>query len=275
MKQYRTRTQSLVLPVRAWLTAGSALVLFSGAITLAILHRQGHPVAHQVRSAITDVITPVVSALSSPAELFRQAGARVDHLITLDEDNMRLREQNAALLHWQTVARRLQSENETLRQLLNVKASPEFFFTTARVVTGSASIFSHTLLVSEGAQSGISLDQAVITDEGLVGRIIEVGQSSAQVLLITDINSRIPVQIEQTGEKAILVGDNSGRPLLNLANDKIRPAIGQRIVTAGDGNVFPSGFVVGEIASVGENKVRIQPYVNASRLAFVRTVGLK
>lgn len=275
MKQYRTRTQSLVLPIRAWLTAGSALVLFSGAITLAVLNRQGHPVARQVRSAITDVVTPVISALSSPAELFRQAGERVDHLMTLDEDNIRLREQNAALLHWQTVARRLQNENETLRQLLNVKASPEYFFTTARVVTGSASIFSHTLLLAEGAQSGISLDQAVITDEGLVGRIIEVGGNSAQVLLITDINSRIPVQIEQTGEKAILVGDNSGRPLLHLANDKLRPAIGQRIVTAGDGNVFPSGFVVGEIASVGENKVRIQPYVNASRLAFVRTVGLK
>ncbi len=275
MKHYRPRTQSLVLPVKAWLTAGSALILLSGAITLAILNRQGHPVSHKVRAVITDVVTPVVSALSSPAALFRQAGDRIDHLIALDEDNLRLREQNAALLHWQTVARRLQTENETLRQLLNVQASPEYFFTTARVVTGSASIFSHTLLLSEGSARGLSRDQAVITDEGLVGRLIEVGKHSAQVLLLTDINSRIPVEVEQTGEKAILAGDNSSRPLLQLANEKARPMVGQRIVTAGDGNVFPSGFVVGEIASVGQNSVRIQPYVNASRLAFVRTVGLK
>lgn len=276
MKTYRRpHTQSLVLPVRTWLAAGSALVLLCSAITLAILTRQGHPLPAHIRHAVTDVVTPVIAALSSPADVFRNLGARTEQLIQLDEDNIRLRDQNAALLHWQTVARRLQTENETLRQLLNVKASPEYRFTTARVVTGSASIFSHTLLLSEGVSDGIVQDQAVITDEGLVGRVIETGEHSSQVLLMTDINSRLPVEIEQTGEKAILAGDNTQRPLLQLANDKLRPAIGQRIVTASDGGVFPAGFVVGEIASIEKGNIRIQPYVNGSRLAFVRTVSLK
>ncbi|MBY0356287.1 MAG: rod shape-determining protein MreC [Rickettsiales bacterium] len=275
MKNYRTRTQSLVLPIRTWLTVGAALVFFTTSITLAILNRQGHPFTSALRHAISDTVTPVVAALSSPAQMVRHVIARIDQLIQLDEDNLRLRDQNSALLHWQTMARRLQVENETLRHLLDVKAAPEFQFVTSRVVTGSASIFSNTLLLNEGAAAGLKVDQAVITDEGLVGRLIEVGANSAQVLLITDINSRIPVEIEQTGEKAILAGDNSTRPTLHLANEKIRPMIGQRIVTAGDGGVFPSGFVVGEIASIGKNTVSIQPYVNASRLAFVRTVSLK
>lgn len=240
-----------------------------------LMNRQGHPVAKQIRGMVTDVITPVIATLSSPADMARYVSTRVEQLTQLDEENIRLRDQNAALLHWQTMARRLQGENDTLRQLLNVKASPQYQFSTARVVTGSASIFSHSLLLSEGAAIGISADQAVITDEGLVGRIIEVGAHSSQVLLITDINSRIPVEVEQTGEKAILAGDNSSRPLLNLANDKWKPTIGQRIVSAGDGGVFPSGFVVGEVAAIEKNQVRIQPYVNASRLAFVRTVSLK
>jgi rod shape-determining protein MreC len=276
VKSYRRpRNQSLVLPVRTWLAAGSAVVLFSSAVTLAILNRQGHPLPDHVRHVVTDIVSPVIAALSSPADLFRYVGDRTEQLMQLDEENIRLRDQNAALLHWQTVARRLQTENETLRQLLNVKASPEYRFTTARVVTGSASIFSHTLLLSEGIGDGIVEDQAVITDEGLVGRIIEAGATSAQVLLMTDINSRLPVEIEQTGEKAILAGDNTQRPLLQLANDKLRPAIGQRIVTASDGGVFPAGFVVGEIASIEKNQIRIQPYVNGSRLAFVRTISLK
>lgn len=275
MKPYRPHTRSLVLPIRTWLAVGSSIILLSGALTLAVLNRQGHPAAVKIRTTISDAVTPVIAALSSPADLFRYIGTRSEQLMMLDEENAQLRDQNAALLHWQTVARRLQTENETLRQLLNVKASPNHELTTARVVTGSASIFSHTLLLSDGASVGISPDQAVITDEGLVGRVIEVGASSAQVLLMTDINSRIPVEIEQNGEKAILAGDNSGRPLLRLANEKLQPTIGQRIVTASDGGVFPSGFVVGEIASIENGMVRVQPYVNASRLAFVRTVTLR
>ncbi len=108
MKNYRTRTQSLVLPIRTWLTVGAALVFFTTSITLAILNRQGHPFTSALRHAISDTVTPVVAALSSPAQMVRHVIARIDQLIQLDEDNLRLRDQNSALLHWQTMARRLQ-----------------------------------------------------------------------------------------------------------------------------------------------------------------------
>jgi rod shape-determining protein MreC len=111
-----------------------------------------------------------------------------------------------------------------------------------------------------------------MTGEGLVGRVTEVGERSARVLLITDINSYVPVVLESSRDRAALAGDNSERPRLLFLPNNAKPQVGERVTTSGHGGVFPAGLPVGVIVSTGDGGVRVQPFVDLDRLENVRLV---
>jgi rod shape-determining protein MreC len=129
-----------------------------------------------------------------------------------------------------------------------------------------------TVLVNAGTEDNVARGQAAITGEGLVGRLTEVGNRAARVLLITDLNSRIPVTIEGSHVNAVLAGDNSDRPrLLYLpAADAVK--IGDRVVTAGEGGIFPPGLPVGVVSAIDGGGPRIEPYVELSQVGYLLVV---
>jgi rod shape-determining protein MreC len=113
--------------------------------------------------------------------------------------------------------------------------------------------------------------------EGFIGRIIEVGEVSSRVLLITDLNSRIPVMVESTRDRAILAGDNSDEPRLLYLPPAVALSPGDRIVTSGDAGALPPGLPVGTVTAAGEGGARVAPFANWSRIEYVRIIdyGLK
>ncbi|HTB35995.1 MAG TPA: rod shape-determining protein MreC, partial [Reyranella sp.] len=121
-------------------------------------------------------------------------------------------------------------------------------------------------------RAGVAHGQAVVTGEGLAGRIAEVGDNSARVLFVTDVNSRLPVVVERTRERAILAGDNSPQLRLTLLQSVAGVQRGDRIITSGHGGSFPVGIPVGEVVETGEGGVRVKPFADFSRLEFVRVV---
>jgi rod shape-determining protein MreC len=149
---------------------------------------------------------------------------------------------------------------------------PRVQYVTARVIGSSAGAFVREVLIAAGARDGIAKGQAALTGEGLAGRVTEVGNRSARVLLLTDINSRIPVLLEGSRHKAILAGDNSNEPRLLFLPPDALPAPGDRIVTSGDGGAFPAGLPVGIVGSVEEGVVTVLPFVDWDRLEFLQLV---
>jgi rod shape-determining protein MreC len=134
-------------------------------------------------------------------------------------------------------------------------------------------VFVHSVLVNAGSQDGVARGQAVVTGVGLAGRIATAGTRSARALLITDLNSRIPVTVESSRERAILAGDNSPQPRLAFLPQNAAVAVGDRIVTSGHGGVFPPGVPVGIVSSIADGVVRVAPYVALDRLEHVRIVN--
>jgi rod shape-determining protein MreC len=113
---------------------------------------------------------------------------------------------------------------------------------------------------------------AVITGEGLIGRVTEVGDWSSRVWLISDLNSRIPVTIAETGDRAILAGDNTTQPkLLFLARDASVPE-GARVVTSGHGGVFPPNLPVGILKEAERGTYTVVPTADLGRITYVRLV---
>ncbi len=130
-------------------------------------------------------------------------------------------------------------------------------------------------LLNVGRKAGVTTGQAVVTAEGLAGRVAEVGDNSARVLFVTDVNSRLPVLVERTRERAILAGDNSPQLRLNLLQGVAGVQRGDRIVTSGDGGSFPVGIPIGEVEQGydGHISVKVRPFADFSRLEFVRVVN--
>jgi rod shape-determining protein MreC len=248
------------------------LALVGGAFALMLLGKADNILLERVRVTVVDISTPILDAMSRPAATFAEMAENIRELAKIRTENARLREENLRLLRWQTVALELEAENSALRGLMNYSPGPESGYISARVIADTGGSFVHSLLLNAGARDGARKGQAIITGEGLVGRVSDVGLRSARGLLLTDLNSRIPVVVESTRARAILSGDNSDRPRLTHLTGATRVAPGDRLVTSGHGGSFPPGLPVGVIISVGEGGVRVEPFVNRHRLEFVRVV---
>ncbi|HMD64602.1 MAG TPA: rod shape-determining protein MreC [Stellaceae bacterium] len=225
-----------------------------------------------LRTAVMDAAAPALDMLSRPAAFVDAAADRAWGIIAVYRENARLAEENERLLGWQRLALRLSAENAQLHDLSKLVSEPSTSFVTARVIADSGGAYARSVMVNAGRDNGVARGQAAMTGEGLVGRVSEVGSRAARILLITDLNSRVPVIVEGTRQRAILAGDNSTRPSLRYVDAGTAIRIGDRIVTSGQGGVFPPGLPVGIVASVDGETVRVEPYAALSRVDYLRLV---
>lgn len=226
----------------------------------------------QLRMSITDAVSPVLATASRPFYAVAEFVGGVSGISELRAENARLMSENVRLRDWYQKALMLQSENQSLQELLNLKAQQETKFVTTRVIADSGNAYVHSVLVAEGARAGIEKGQAVLAGEGMIGRIIEAGKNSARVLLVTDFNSRVPVLIEGSRQKAILVGNNEPLPLLKYLPPDGEIEEGMRIITSGHGGLFPPGLPIGRIVRNDEGEYAVKPFADMSRVSFVRVV---
>jgi rod shape-determining protein MreC len=224
------------------------------------------------RDTVGDMMAPVLRAVVAPLGAAGAAVGKVENLFAIYQQNDILRQENRRLLQWQEVAQRLIAENKALRDLDKLVPDQAQSELSARVIADAGGAFMRNVLVDAGARDGVARGQAALTGEGLVGRVADVGQRTARILLLTDLNSHVPVMLEATSERAILAGDNSSRPRLSILDSKAKIAPGDRIVTSGSGGVFPPGLPVGTVGSVDGGIIRVDPAADLSRLDLVRLV---
>ncbi|MEX2298366.1 MAG: rod shape-determining protein MreC [Dongiaceae bacterium] len=260
-------------PVRAWMHRFTYVLLVGGAFALMMLGKTDAVLVERLRTHVTDALAPIMAAIAQPVDAVERAIENAKHLIELRSQNVELVAERDALLQWQAVARKLEAENSQLRAMLGMVPDPQTTFVTAHVVANSAGAFVREVLIAAGARDGILKGQAALTGEGLAGRITEVGERSARVLLLTDINSRIPVLLEGARHRAILAGDNSNEPRLLYLPPGAAPMPGDRIVTSGDGGVFPAGLPIGVVGTVEDGVVTVLPFVDWDRLEYLRIVN--
>lgn len=265
----------LAVPIRALTQRFAFLFLVLAAFGLMLLGKAETIMMERMRAGVVDIVAPILDAASHPIATVTEVFETARQLMDLRSENERLRAQNARLLQWQDEARRLGSENVSFRNMLNFIPSPRAQSATARVIASSGGVFMRSVLVNAGRRHGIAKDQAVVTGEGLAGRVVSVGDGSARVLLITDLNSRIPVILGRTRERAILAGDNSDMPSLVFVNRSVEITPGARIVTSGHGGVFPPGIPVGVVATGGDSGAKVRPFVRLDLLEYLRIIEFR
>lgn len=248
------------------------LSLIALTFALMLIGKADTVLVERARVAITDAVVPILRVLSEPANAVADTIANVRELAAIREQNSTLRTANEELLQWQAIAQKLEAENRSLKSLLALVPEPNATFVSARVVGDTGGSFAQSVLVTAGARDGVDKGDVVMTGEGLVGRVLQSGQQSSRVLLITDINSRIPVVVGDAANRAIMVGDNGLRPRLLYLGAKTVVTPGDKVVTSGDADAFPPGIPVGRVAQVADGVVSVEPFVARDQLQHVRIV---
>ncbi len=225
-----------------------------------------------IRTGVADAFAPLLVTINKPIQTVADYVRAVSGLANLQEENGRLQKENAKLREWYQRALVLQSENASLQTLLNIKLPPQENFITARIIADSGSTYARTVLVLAGAANGVEKGQAVLGGDGLVGRIIEAGEKTARVLLMTDINARVPVFIEGANVRAIAAGNGSDTPAIIHLPPDIMPQEGARVITSGHGGLFPYGLPVGTAIKNAQGEWALKPAADIDRTIHVRII---
>ena len=188
------------------------------------------------------------------------------------EQNAELRRELRQMQAWKEAALQLEQENARLLDLNKVRLDPRLTYITGVVLADSGSPFRQSVLLNVGARDGIVEGWATMDGIGLVGRISGVAQNTARVILVTDASSRVPAIIQPSGQRAIIAGDNSAAPPIDFLenSDLVRP--GDRVVSSGDGGVFPAGLLIGQVAEAPGGRLRVRLAADYERLKFLRVL---
>src|SRR4051812_30294934 len=210
-------------PLRAALQRAAPTLLILMAAALVLIGKADQALLEPLRTRVTDIAGPVLEGLSRPLAPASGAVERVQGMTNVYEENLRVAEENRKLLQWQQIALKLSAENEAMRGLLKVVPESNVSYVTARLIGNSGGSYVRTAMVNAGVDQGAVRGQAAIAEGGLIGRLTEIGRRASRVLLISDLNSRIPVvilgAIPASRIGAVLAGDNSDRPSLIFASE--------------------------------------------------------
>jgi len=252
----------------------SLFILLIAALSLVWLERQDKAAVQQLRSVLLDAVLPVVEVINAPIQSVHEMTGRVNHLFAVFRENDKLRLENARLRQWQATALQLEADNAALQELMHYQPAATQHFISAKVVGGGELSATQRIHIDAGEAEGVKRWQAVMNAYGLVGRVIHVSEHHSEVLLLTDVNSRIPVRLEPSGIKAILAGAQDGTPVLELTQHNRLPQAGDTVLSADDGGVVPDGILIGKLEATEDKIWQVQLTSQESLLHFVRVVDL-
>ncbi|WGH77800.1 rod shape-determining protein MreC [Jannaschia ovalis] len=241
-------------------------------VGLILLWRIDNPRAERIRAGLVDRVVPSFEWALAPITWAGRLVEDFEGYARVYEQNRELRRELQQMKAWREAAIQLEQENARLLDLNKVQLSPELTYVTGVVLTDSGSPFRRSVLLNIGAADGIRDGWAAMDGLGLVGRIAGVGERTARVILLTDGNSRIPVTIQPSGKRAILAGDTTPAPALDFVENADDVQAGDRIVTSGDGGVFPPDLLVGQVVRGADGRLRVRLAADTSRLEYLRVL---
>ena len=255
-------------PLRRLITVVLLLILFG----LFVVWRIDNPRVEKFRALVIDTFVPNFEWILRPMTSVVKLAQDYRSYEKLLEQNKELRRELQQMKSWKEAALQLEQENARLLDLNQLRLDSKLTHVSGIVIADSGSPFRQSVLLNIGSRDGIQDGWAAMDGLGLVGRISGVGSSTSRVILLTDNASQIPVTVQPSGQRAILMGDNSfAPPVAFIENvDLVRP--GDRVVTSGGGGVLPAGLLVGTLAMDPNGRLRARLVADYERLEFLKVL---
>jgi rod shape-determining protein MreC len=251
------------------------IVICVAVITVYVRESDSGPL-HTVQGFFLDLVSPIGRAFSKIFKPIKDGVVNVFHLPSLSKERADLQKEVEQLRRERIESRELESENQELKELLKwSETQAELGTVGADIVGQSPDNWQRMMIVNKGSSSGIKKYMAVVTEQGLVGRIISVGSRSSVVQLITDSRSGIGARDQSSRETGIMEGQNEEILRFVPMKEDAEIKVGQIMQTSGLGGTCPSGIVIGRVRNVKKRSsgltrlVEVEPFVKFSKLEEV------
>ncbi|WP_170475111.1 rod shape-determining protein MreC [Ruegeria arenilitoris] len=268
MAKDRSQRDEYTTPLRRLLLGLLVLCLLG----IFVVWRIDSPRVERFRAQVVDTVVPSMEWAMVPVTAAVNLARDFQSYQRLSEQNQELRSELRRMRAWKEAALQLEQENARLLDLNNVRLDARLTYITGVVMADSGSPFRQSVLLNVGERDGILDGWATMDGIGVVGRISGVGADTARVILLTDASSAIPATIQPSGQTALIIGDNTASPAVEFLENRelVRP--GDRVVTSGDGGVFPGGLLIGQIAIDPGGRLRVRLSADFERLEFLRVL---
>lgn len=246
-------------------------VVLAFALLLLVVQRVNPEQGARLRGATADALSPLISVARAPVEASRRLGNLVRDHMGVVERNRRLEAELTAATARAAKADTLALDVKRMEALIGLRRPERRLVASAVASSVSASGGVRSAIVSAGLADGVRPRMPVIAAEGLAGRVTDVGRTAARIMLLTDSSSRVPVKVVRTGWTGIATGTGGTRLdfVYDLASGADRIRVGDRLVTSGDGGLFPPGLPVAVIVDIEVNPPRARPLANPTGLGPV------
>ncbi len=253
----------------------SALLILAG-VVLVFLSYSKPEMVDNIRAQFAHRLSPALAQARIPLDRASMFFEDITGFASLQSTNATLREENQKLKAWYSEAQSLRAENEMLRDMLKVKGPQHYGdidFVTAPIALDASHHFAKSLLIQGGISSGITKNAIALSESGLAGRVIESSENTARVLLLSDMNARVPVMVNHrdgSATHAVLAGQNDATPKLTHYPEDMTFESGDFVMTSGAGSMFPPGIPVGQIAINSDGSPVITPFMQPEHLLYLK-----
>lgn len=255
-------------------SAAAALVIATIIAAALLMSHQRDPMkagAYDAAHKAVDVVAaPVGGVLSAPVRWTHGALGYVRGYFVAVSDNRQLRAQLVQAQQTRDQLAQANLEITRLKAVLGIKTDPPLPQVAAETISDSHGPFANTRLANAGRDKGVTEGNPVLSEHGLVGRIVGVSDHVSRIMMLTDAESRVPVILVRTNGRAILSGDGGGSPKLDYVRSAMGVKEGDRVLTSGDGGVFPRGLPVGTIVKGFDGGWRVALDSDAAPIDYVQ-----
>jgi rod shape-determining protein MreC len=234
------------------------------ALLVTAKYKEENLLLSKLENKTIDFFTPALSFSSSAINYCSNFLDNFGSIFTVFTDNKNLKERNKFLEEYYYQYKIIEGENQELRKQINLKEEIKHNYLTAQVIGRS----SDNVIVNVGANSGLKKWQMVLADKNLIGRVIEVNEDSAIVLLISAFESKIPATGVDSRTKFIASGQNLSFLTCDYLNDK-KLQERELVITSGDYPDILPNIPIGKVM-VEDNDFYIKPIIDFSQLEFVQ-----
>ena len=245
----------------------SLVFLLFLAATIFFLDIYGFGFMKPIRSGINDSIYRISLVASSPSRFFPQVTGWITNLLTLKKENERLKKEIEIFKQKEFNVEYLTNENKNLKKILDSDESLfEENIIISKVLIDKSSPYLKSIIINRGSKAGILKGMPVMDKDFLIGRVVETNYASSRVLLLSDLNSRIPVVFGKNQTQAILKGNGGPKPSLEYLPEGYIIKEGLDIFTSGKDGIFLAGSPIGITTDVNDVKL----FSESSQLSFVK-----
>ena len=210
----------------------------------------------------------------------KETGGSFQRLLSLYREQKKLESRVVELEGRLVDQAELEKENERLRKLLDFKKEIPGKAIPARVIARDLAPWRRTILIDKGTNHGIRKRMAVVSAQGLVGRVIEAAPSSARVILLLDAESRVSILFQESRDLGVCEGNGSSWLHVTRIEREASIKVGDLVISSGLGGIYPKGIPVGRVELVGNEKeglelfASVRPFVDFSKLEEVLCIAL-